>query len=145
MDRRAYILPVISVFLVLALFTRPDITGFMVAGPFENRISADISIKINQDGFVPEDSLVTIYLGDRSSPMDFKEFIEKTGKDFERLRGEIPEINYEGYGFGGENAYSLDISEFDLDTTIEPGNYTLIVEVGYENYVISHTSQNIEV
>ncbi len=148
MDRRVYILPIMSVILIVILAMRPDITGFMVArpsGPLENQIFANISMSINEDGFIPEDSLVTVYLDDRSSSMGFKEFIDKTGTGYNRMKGEIPDIDYEGYGFGGTYTYAIDISEFDLNTILEPGEHNLIVEVSYENYVISHTSQTIEV
>ncbi|MCK4335522.1 MAG: hypothetical protein KAW40_02235, partial [Candidatus Aenigmarchaeota archaeon] len=77
MDRRVYILPIISVFIVLALVLRPDITGFMAAEPLENQISA-VSVSINQDGFIPEDSIVTVYLDDRKSEMAFSEFVRRT-------------------------------------------------------------------
>jgi hypothetical protein len=145
MDRRAYILPVISVFLVSILILRPDITGFMVAGPLETAISANISVSVNEGGFIPEDSIVTVYLDERDSSMGFRDFVDKTGKGFKRTKGEVQEIGYEGYGFGGAYTYVLDIGEFDLDTVLEPGNHTLVVEVIHGNYVISHTSQNIEV
>ena len=39
----------------------------------------------------------------------------------------------------------IDISEFDIDTILEHGKHDLKVEVSYGNYVISRTSQVIEV
>ncbi len=143
MDRRVYILPIMSVLLVFAFAFGPGITGFMVAGPVE--LSANISVSISEDGFIPEDSLVTVYLDDRNSSMDFKEFIRRTGQGQSVTRDYIPEIGYEGYGYAGTYTYILDISEFNLDNVVEPGVHNLTVEVSYENYVISHTSQKIEV
>lgn len=145
MDRRVYILPIISVFIVLALVLRPDITGFMVAEPLENQISADISVSINQDGFITEDSIVTVYLDDRKSEMAFSEFVRRTGRSYERVRAEVPEIGYEGYGYAGIYTYSLDISEFDLDTVVDRGVHTLRVKVSYGEHVFSDTSQKIEI
>ncbi|MCK4531726.1 MAG: hypothetical protein KAT94_02565, partial [Candidatus Aenigmarchaeota archaeon] len=141
MDRRVYILPIISVLIVLILILRPDITGFMVAEPLS--VPAGISVSINEDGFIPEDSIVTVYLGSQNSSMDFKEFVRRTGRGYERIRAEIPKIGYDGYGYAGIYTYVLDISEFDIDTILEPGEHNLTVEVSYGNYVISHTSQKI--
>jgi hypothetical protein len=145
MDRRVYILPLISVLLVIVLLLNPDITGFMVAEPSEKQVFADIVVSISEDGFVPEDSIITVYLGDRESSMGFKEFIEKTGEGFNRIRSGIPQIGYEGYGYEGPYTYSLDINEFGIDTVLAPGEYELVIEVSRENYVISKTSQLIEV
>lgn len=142
MDRRVYILPIISVFIVLALVLRPDITGFMAAEPLENQISA-VSVSINEDGFIPEDSLVTVYLDEQNSTMDFKEFVRRTGRGYERIIDEIPKIGYDGYGYAGIYTYVLDISEFDIDTILEPGEHNLTIEVSYGNYVILYTSQKI--
>lgn len=145
MDRRVFILPVISVLVVLVLVLNPDITGFMVAEPSEKQVFADITVSINEDGFIPEDSVITVYLGNRKSSMNFKEFVKKTGKSYNWLKSEIPQMGYEGYGYGGIYTYVLDINEFDIDTILKPGEYELIIEVSRENYVISETSQFIEV
>ena len=143
MDRRVYILPIISILAVLILILRPDITGFMVAEPLS--VSADISVSINEDGFIPEDSIVTVYLDDRKSEMAFSEFVMRTGRGHERIIDEIPKIGYDGYGYAGIYTYALDISEFDIDTILEPGEHNLTIEVSYGNYVILYTSQKIEV
>lgn len=145
MERRAYILPIISVLAVLVLVLNPDITGFMVAEPSERQVFADISVSINEDGFIPEDSIITVYLGKRKSSMDFKEFVKKTGKGYNWIKSEIPQMGYEGYGYGGIYTYSIDINEFDIDTILRSGEYELVIEVSRENYVISETSQFIEV
>lgn len=144
MDRRVYILPIISVFIVLGFISNPEITGLMVAEPSKTRISADISVSINEDGFIIEDSLVTVYLDDRKSEMAFSEFVRRTGRSYERVRAEIPEIGYDGYGYAGIYTYVLDVSEFDLDTVVEPRVHTLRVKVSYGDHVFSDTSQKIE-
>ena len=145
MDRRVFILPLISILLVLVLLLNPDITGFMVAEPSERQVFADISVSINEDGFIPEDSVITVYMGKRESSMDFREFVKRTGKGHNRIKSEIPQMGYEGYGYGGVYTYVLDINEFDIDTVLRPGEYELVIEVSRENYVISETSQFIEV
>lgn len=147
MDRRVLILPVASIIIVLVLLTRPDITGFITArpaGPESSKNSANISIRINEDGFIPEDSVVTVYLDDRSSGMDFKEFVKRTGIGYNRVYKENPKIGYVGYGYAGERIYSLDLSEFGFDTSAGPGTHKLVIEITYKNYVLSNTSKTIE-
>ncbi len=77
--------------------------------------------------------------------MAFKEFVRRTGKGYERVRAEVPEIGYDGYGYGGIYTYSLGMSEFDLDTVVEQGEHTLRIKVSYGEHIFSDTSQKIEV
>jgi hypothetical protein len=146
MDRRVYILPVASVLLLAILLIRPDITGLMTAKPSAGarEVSAKISVAIAKEGFIPEDSSVAVYLDGRNASMKFGDFVALTGAGYSRVRERIPQINYEGYGYGGEYAYVLDISEFGLDTSVEPGNHELNIQVIYNGSVKSNTSQNIE-
>lgn len=146
MDRRLYILPVASIVLVLILIARPDITGFATATrPGESELSANISVSIGKDGFIPEDAIVTVYLDERQASMALKAFIEKTGSAYERVEGSSPAISYEGYGYGGVYAYSLPIAEFGLDTAVESGEHSLIIEVSYGEAVLSTSSEKITV
>ena len=145
MDRRLYFLPVASIVLVLILIARPDITGFATARPGESELLADISVSIGKDGFIPEDSVVTVRLDGRSSAMALKAFIERTGSAYERIQGANPKIGYEGYGYGGVYAYSLPIAEFNLDTAVESGEHSLTVEVSYGEAVLSTSSEKITV
>lgn len=146
MDRRFFILPVASIVLILILITRPDITGFATATrPGESELSANISVSIGKDGFIPEDAVVTVRLDGRSSAMAMKAFIEKTGSAYERVEGSSLAISYEGYGYGGVYAYSLPIAEFGLDTAVGPGEHSLTVEVSYGEAVLSTSSEKITV
>ncbi|NIO20642.1 MAG: hypothetical protein GTN76_07860 [Candidatus Aenigmarchaeota archaeon] len=147
-DPRFYILPIISIILIAVILFRPDITGLVVGAgePADGikHLTGKVRITI-YDTIIPEDSVVTIFLGDQSSSMPIKEFIEKSGGIYEVEYGRIPDIGYEGYGYAGEHFYTLDLSEFDLDLDLEPGEYTLITEVSYENFVISSTAEDIVV
>jgi hypothetical protein len=144
MDSRIFVLPLASIAIVLFLLMRPDITGFIVAGgPLqESEISAKIAVTISEDGFVPEDAIVTVYLDENKASMKFSDFVFKTGSAFNRIREYMPKINYDGYGYGGPYAYTLDISAFGLGTTVGPGEHELIIEVSYEDFV-SRSSQKI--
>jgi hypothetical protein len=147
MDRRIYVLPLISIFIVVTVLFNPQITGFMVGKPSEtkNTVSANVSIFIRKGGLIPENSLVTVYLDNRSSSMNFKEFVNKAGGRHDIVYGEISEIGYNGTGYTGPYGYAVDISEFGIGADVAPGTHNLTVEVGYGNYVISSTTQEIEV
>jgi len=142
MDSRIFVLPLISIAIVLFLLMRPDITGFIVAvgPPQESEISAKVAVTISEDGFIPENALVTVYLDDRKASMAFSDFVTRTGSASNRLKEQVTKINYEGYG--GPYTYSLDISEFDVDTTVGPGEHELVIEVSYGDFV-SRSSQKI--
>jgi hypothetical protein len=143
MDNRVYILPLLSILAVIVFFLRPDITGFVTATAPSSEVTANISIMINQDGFIPENALVTVYLDDRSAGMPFSEFVRRAGSGHNMLYASVPEIGYEGNGYGGVYAYSLGISAFGLDTAVTPGEHTLKIEVSYEGRVISQNNQTI--
>lgn len=143
MDPRAYVLPVLSLVIVLLLASNPEITGFMVAEPEESRISANITVSINQDGFVTEESVVTVYLDDQKAEMPFREFVKKTGQDYNRVKSEVPSIGYDGYGYTGVYTYSLGISEFGIDTVVGPGKHRIRTQVSHGEHVFSDTTQEI--
>jgi len=147
MDGRILVLPMLSVVLVLILLTRPDITGLMAAKPSDEpgmiNISANVSITIKDGGFIPEGSIVTVYLDDRSSSMGFGEFVKMTGAAYSRTSQQA--TGYEGYGYGGPYTYSLDVSEFGIDTAVAKGRHTLMFKVGLDDRVFSSNSQNIDV
>jgi hypothetical protein len=145
MNSRILILPVASIVLLLIIISRPDITGFMTARyPALSTISAKASVTIASDGFIPEDALVTVYLDDRSASMKFSDFVTRTGADYNRIKEQIPSIAYDGYGYGGEHTYALDISEFGMGTNVISGNHTVIIEVKYKDMVLSTSSQTVE-
>lgn len=145
-DPRFYILPIVSVILIALFLANPDITGLIVGtgGPDNDikQLSGKVRITVREN-IIPEDSVVTVYLNGQNSGMPVKEFIEKSGEAYELAYGQITEIGYEGRGYAGEHSYTLDLSEFDLDLYLEPGEYTLITEVSYENFVISSISEDI--
>lgn len=144
MDRRFYALPVASLIVVAILVARPGITGFVSASSPLSEISAKASVAIASDGFIPEDAIVTVHLDDKSGSMRFGEFAARTGAGHVRIREQIPTIDYDGYGYG-EGTYAVDISEFGIDATAEPGEHSVSIEVTYGNHVLSSSTENMEV
>ncbi|MCD6590688.1 MAG: hypothetical protein J7K72_01815 [Candidatus Aenigmarchaeota archaeon] len=142
MEKKICILPLISLALLLSFYINPDITGFMVASP-EAKIFANVSISISPDGFIPEDSVIMIYLDKRNASMNIKDFIKKTGEAYDYREGELKEIGYRGFGFGGVYSYSLPISEFDIDCKVHPGKHNLTTEVIYKDFVLSRSAESI--
>ncbi len=145
MDRRVYILPVLSILAVVVFLLRPDVTGFVTARTPVSELVANISILINQDGFVPEDAVITVYLDDRSASMPFSEFVKKAGSGHNMIYGNVPAIGYEGKGYGGIYNYALEISAFGIDTVVASGEHTLKMEVSYDGRIISQNTQTITV
>jgi hypothetical protein len=144
-DPRFYIVPIVSVILIALFLANPGMTGLIVGtgGPASenSQLSGKIRITVLEN-IIPEDSVVTVYIGNQNSSMPVKEFMEKSGEAHELAYGRIPEIGYEGRGYAGRS-YTLDLSEFGLDLYLAPGEYTLITEVSYGNFVISNTSEDI--
>jgi len=145
MDRRVYILPIVSVFIALAFMMRPATTGLITAETPEKSVLADISVTINSDGLIPEDSVITVYLDDRSASMPFGEFVEKTGEGKTLINERIPEIDYDGPGYAGVYTYILPISEFGIDTVLESGEHSLVIEITYDDSMLSRDEQKIEI
>jgi hypothetical protein len=147
MNGRILIMPVLSVVMVAVLLSRPDITGLAVAKPSgagASEISANITVIIPEDGFVPEGSEVLIYLDDREASMGIADFINKSGASYDRGLGKIQSIGYEGYGFTGAHSYVLGISDFGIGASVEPGSHSLVVLVLYGKNIISRSSQTID-
>jgi hypothetical protein len=145
MDRRILIIPVLTILFIAILFLRPEISGFIVGSisPEQRIIEAKVVVTINEDGFIPENAIVKVYLDNRTATMSFSEFVKKAKGGHDIRMGRVEEINYEGYGYGGAYTYTLDLSQFSLDTLVQPGEHTLVTEVLYEDFVLSRTSQTI--
>jgi hypothetical protein len=145
-DPRFYILPIVSVILIALFLANPDITGLIVGtgGPADDikELSGKVRITVREN-IIPEDSVVTVYIDNQNSSMPVREFIERSGEAYELAYGQIPEIGYEGRGYAGGHSYTLGLSEFGLDLYLAPGEYTLITEVSYGNFVISSISEDI--
>lgn len=148
MDRRVFILPAVSVLLVVALFLGPGITGFMaaeLASAGKKTLNASITVSIHDDGLVPQGSEVTVYLDGRSAAMPFSEFVRKSGEECVPTEGELTEIGYTGPGYACEKTFSTNLSGFRISREVEPGEHTIMIEVAYGDYVVSSSEQTVVV
>lgn len=130
-----YLLPAVSILFVgIFLMINPSITGFSVKN---QDYDATIKISTYEFAVMPENALVEVSLDDINSKMTFKDFIDKTGDEYELRNGKFEDIGFIGVGYGGNHEYFLPISEFGFNS-LEEGQ-TLIVRVYYENYLISES------
>ncbi|MBT3691282.1 hypothetical protein HOG16_03515 [Candidatus Woesearchaeota archaeon] len=107
-----YIVPVISVLLILSiLLIDPEFTGLAV---FEND---EVMIQLNtfKDLVLPENAELEVSIENVSSRLTIKEFIEKTGEEFELVEGKIESLSFEGMGYTGNQTYYLPLSEFGFE------------------------------
>ena len=119
-----YILPILTIVIISSiLFVNPTITGFAVA----NQLNVEVST--SNGFFVPENSLVVVYLNNKKTEMPIEEFISKSGGEFELT----------GDGYTGDYTYLLNLDEFGLE--LEEG--ILIVEVIHDGNPISHYEKEI--
>jgi len=128
-----YLVPVISVFLIIGLFLFLDdsnITGFTIANPGTYVINSEVKLEILEDQTIPGDALIVVNIDDREASMQISEFIVKAG-------GEEKE-NYEG-----ESLYVLQLSDFDIDNEVSKGNYVLGTRLEYQGGLISESSTEI--
>ena len=143
MDSRVYILPIVTALIFIFLFFNSRFTGIITGKPENFRISANVSITISQDGFIPYNSYVVVYLDGEKRLMSIDKFIKSTGEKYDYRKGRLEEINYTGFGYAGPHTYSLDLSMFGFDNVVSSGEHNLTVEVMYKNFVISHYTEKI--
>jgi hypothetical protein len=132
-----YIVPIVSVLLILSiLLIDPEFTGLAV---FENK---EVMIELNtfKDLVLPGNAELEVTIENKSSRLTIKEFIEKTGEEFELVEGSIDSIGFEGMGYTGNETYYLPLSEFGFE---EGYNKEIGINVYYDNILIS--SQNIKI
>jgi len=107
-----YLLPVFTLIIGVVYFLGPGVTGFVVV-----ELGADVRLEVG--GFLPKNAVVVVSLDGVEKRIRVDDFIVKTGEKFEM----------EKEGFVGNYIYSLDISEFGLNTVLEEGNHVLKVSV----------------
>lgn len=132
-----YILPIITVLLIFSvLLIDPELTGFAV---FENK---EVMIELNtfKDLVLPENAELEVKINNESSKLTIKEFIERTGEDYELIEGEIEELNFSGIGYTGNQTYYLSVSEFGFENAY---GKDIEINVYYEDLLIS--SQSIKI
>lgn len=139
-----YILPLASIVLIsiTALLFRPQVTGFFVASP---QLNAEI--KITADEILPNDAIINIYLEKDNevvkeiSVLSVGEFVNKfsqTGLIYKY--GSNHELDYEGFGYTGNQVFTINIDTNGLKS----GIYTLKTEIIWHENIISQTEQEVE-
>ena len=140
-EKISILLPVLTITVLFVLFARPQMTGFLV-GP-ESVVSADIKITTAGGVILPADSLVTVTLGEEASSMPISLFIQKSGGTFEFVRGSVPELGYEGWGYTGNHTYIVPLSEFNMTRAVGPGEHSIGVKIEYSGHLISSTEEKV--
>ena len=136
-----YILPLISLVVIISflLATKPSPTGMAVleinATP-DRAITAKVTLKLSKNELIPEDALVVVILDDREASMPIKKFIEISNQPYNYTKGTLHIADYEGYGYIGDYSYSIELSNFELDTKILTGEHTFTTKIIYNEKVL---------
>lgn len=129
-----YLLPVISIVFLISLFLTLDDTssptGFVVADGNRYSVNSEVKLEIFEGEKMYGDALMVVSLDDREASMKISDFVVKAG-------GELKEV------YEGEALYVLQISDFDIDNTLEEGEHTLSIKLVYNGNVISSSSSQI--
>ncbi|HLD12900.1 MAG TPA: hypothetical protein VJB87_04890 [Candidatus Nanoarchaeia archaeon] len=138
-----YLLPVISITFFLLLIVGGNLTGLFVLEP--TTINAAITITTNEEDVLPEAAIITITIGEATTTITTKQFIEQTGQTYQLRYGTLPSIAYAGNGYTGKNTYTLSLQQLGLQPNLEPGIYQLLTTITYEEKTISQHIEEIVV
>jgi hypothetical protein len=126
-----YILPAITlIWLVSFAISEPSIVGFTTK---EIEINKEIELRTSKYYVIPEDAIIEVGLLDRKGSMSVKEFIERSGKEYQYGEGSWDLADYSGKGFIGNYVYSLPIAAFGIDNRLEKGLYKIEIRTFYDN------------
>ena len=138
----SFALPIISFAIIISFlaFTKPAAVGFTIVNanitPLNQALEADVTLITSPNELIPEDAAITVMLDNNSASLTIKEFIEKTGREFEYKYGKFEKIGYEGNGYTGNYTYKLPLSAFGLNREIKAGENTLRVQIKYMDLVL---------
>ncbi len=137
---KIYILPFISLIVIISFLiaTKPSPTGMAIIDiePQESSVTAKVTLKLSKNELIPEDALVFVILDDKEASMPIKQFIELSNQPFNYTQGTLPIANYEGYGYIGDYTYSIELSNFNLDTKVFTGKHTFTTKIIFEDKVL---------
>ena len=145
----SFALPVISLAIIASflVFTKPATVGFTVVDanitPLGQTIDADVSLVTHPNELMPETVEIAIILDDRTASMTIKEFIEKTGQEYNYKEGKMEQLDYEGYGYIGNYTYKLPLSAFKLDRDVEPGSHVLKTQIKYNDLILFERENSV--
>jgi hypothetical protein len=142
MEQRVFvIIPIISAALLFLVILRPGITGFIVMG--SDVVDASIRISTADGVILPKESVVEVSIGDRTASMPVEDFISGSGKAYELIEGDTPELHYSGLGYSGNHTYVLPLSDFNISREIGKGPSVLWVRLYYRDYLISEDREEV--
>lgn len=138
-----YIVPLISLIIIFSflIFTKQTESpvGMAVLDidtiP-ENSVTAKVTLKLSKNELIPENALVIVMLDDKKASMPIKQFIMLSNQPFNYTEGTLPIADYEGYGYIGDYTYSIDLSNFDLETKVAAGNHKFTTKIVYKDMVL---------
>lgn len=130
-----YLLPIISILLVAGflIYSKPGITGQLILDPGKRIIDADVVLTTRSSELVPENAEIVVAIDNQQRNMSIKDFISKTGSDFIYETKKEPKLDYEGYGYTGNFTYRLNISQFNLNLTVKPGEHSIKTQIVFYN------------
>ena len=141
------ILPITSFFIIIGFvfYGNPSYTGMVTyeIGNSTRMIQSDVILKTKENEIVPEYAIIKISLDDKRAMLTVKEFIEKTKKPFNYTYGSLEKISYTGYGYSGNYSYTLNLSDFSINTTINLGSHSFVTEITYEDKILFRQEKDI--
>ena len=141
----SYLLPIASILIIITFtsFSKPSATGLAVYS--NSAFDASIALQTHEGELLPEHAEIAVLLDGQGASLTVKEFIEKTGNDFNYTEGKLGVIDYEGKGFTGNYTYRLNLTAIGLNTPLQPGNHSLKMSIVYDDIVLSENSQVLDI
>ena len=119
--------------LVLLFLTTPV---FALSSWNNTRISSKDAVASYPQLSSGNHSYGVVWVDDRNAMMTAKEFITKSGKEFQRIEGELTRINYKGFGYTGNNTYKLNVTDFEINTTVKKGEHKIVTEIIHGDLIL---------
>ena len=130
------LLPVLSLALLWAALSRPEITG-LVTGATGSVRGMDVVLETAEGTLLPEDSVIEVRIGEQSRSMPVKAFISESGGSFELAEG----ANHEA-GYTGNHTYLVPAVAFNF-SGLPRGSHAAHVSVLYNGTVLASRERQV--
>ncbi|MDA1196675.1 MAG: hypothetical protein O2779_01795 [Nanoarchaeota archaeon] len=143
----SFLLPIISIAFVFGFLyaTEPTITGFAVvneSGALRN-LDARVTLSTSSGEVIPENAYVAVTIDRKQAFMTVRDFILKSGQEYNYTSGELESVSYTGLGFSGDYVYELWLSDFSLDRRVLSGVHTVKMEILYLQHTLLEKSEEV--
>tara|TARA_Y100000310_G_C20620292_1_gene782916 strand:- start:20 stop:481 length:462 start_codon:yes stop_codon:yes gene_type:complete len=143
----SFLLPVMSIAFVFGFLfvTEPTITGFAVvnsSGALRD-LDARVTLSTSSGEVIPENAYVVVTIDRKQAFMTVKDFILKSGQEFNYTSGSLDAVSYSGLGFSGDYVYELWLSDFSLDRRVLSGVHTVKMEILYLQHTLLEKSEEV--